>query len=200
MGNNASSSSRPNTGKNDSGFHQFEWDRGQWGPTGNAEEDFKADGESGYLFNPTCREQARLAGDDARTVAQANTAADGWLSTSFGAVHRGEELITTLQNASQSRALTQPESQAIAAASDGCESLNSTWSHLGPFLQKGVTVCHKHQEAGNKTEDCRRLWGRVMLARSRGMAQIGAGSRLGDPQPTCATIQTLLLALRQGAQ
>ena len=92
------------------------------------------------------------------------------------------------------------EIETTKAASNGCESMNDTWAHLGNLLQQGVSICDKHEKAGNKTEDCRRLWGRVLLARRLGHAQIGAGATLGDAPPTCAAIQQVLYALLKGAQ
>lgn len=110
-----------------------------------------------------------------------------------------QELLSNL-GSQQSRELSKAEKRTIALASDGCESLNSQWTKLGAALSPAVAHCHEHSKGAEKSEDCRKLWARVLLSRSRGEMQIGAGASLGSTQPACAAIQTVMYALQQGAK
>jgi hypothetical protein len=186
-------------------------DEGDWGPTGDADTDFPLGTEEGGLYNPKSARKSRLSGADAEVVGQATRSADAWLHTSQYRVGIGEYLLSLLHRERVGRALTDVERSTISTAYEGCLELQRDWGRLGDELSKAVTVCQREQEgtwyrSGSQTEDCRKLYGRYLLARNRGVSQLGAGvspvelSKPGAPQPSCLVIQMILQKLEQGSQ
>ena len=160
---------------------------------------------AGRLFNPRNKKQDTLSGSDAAVVGEACRAADAWLHTSQYSVGMGEYVVSMLRAESTSRSLTEIERTTLHTASVGCEELKRGWNSLGEQLTGAVKICHdeEHDQLQSGSEDCRKLWGRVLLARSRGESQTGAGvdfSKPGSPQPGCVAIQTMVYNLRRGSQ
>ena len=185
-------------------------DEGQWGPTGDASADFPPGTDAGTYYNPSSERPARLSGADAEAVSRASTSADAWLNTSQYRVGIGEYLISLLQKERTSRELTDAEKTTIGIASEGCTELQRDWESLGKDLKAAVDVCQAEREgtwyrSSTQTEDCRKLWARYHLARSRGRSQIGAGVPLeqltapGAPQPGCTVIQMIVRSLERGS-
>ena len=183
-------------------------DQGEWGPTGDPDTDFPTDSQVGQLYHPANERHRQLSSAAAAVVGQACRAADEWLQTSQFRVGMGEYVITLLQQEGASRALTEVERGTLGAASEGCDELRRGWNGLGHQLMKAIKVCQveEEQHPENGTEDCRRLRGRLLLARNRGESQIGAGippealSKPGAPQPGCVAIQTVMNNLRRGSR
>jgi len=183
-------------------------DEGEWGPSGDPDTDFPPDTQVGELYNKKNKKEHRLSGAAAATVGQACRVADEWLQTSQFRVGMGEYVIALLQQEGTGRALTDVERTTLSAAADGCDELRRGWNGLGAQLMKAIKVCQAEEEhdALNSTEDCRRLRGRLLLARNRGESQIGAGippeelAKPGAPQPGCVAIQAVMHNLRRGAR